>query len=153
MPGGRAALFGFFAVPAQVRKRVPEEVLRSHCRAQFTRLFGPQAALPKAEFIKDWAQDPYTATPTDLGGDVHHASPVASVSTGPWHGRLTGIAAEWPPQFPGYVAGAIEAASLGVQTLLELAEREGNASGLRRNKDEGYIPRHAGQPTGNSGAG
>jgi len=29
------------------------------------------------------------------------------------------IASEWSPQFPGYVAGAVEAAALGVNTLLE----------------------------------
>jgi len=30
---------------------------------------------------------------------------------------LTGIASEWSPQFPGYLAGTIEAARLGVQPL------------------------------------
>lgn len=57
IPGGSAALFGFLGVPAAVRRSVPEEALLSHCRAQFARLFGPQAATPQAEFIKDWAQD------------------------------------------------------------------------------------------------
>ena len=32
---------------------------------------------------------------------------------------LDGIASEWSPQFPGYVAGAVEAASLAVQMLTE----------------------------------
>lgn len=118
MPGGSAALFGFFSVPARVRTGVPEEALRRHCRAQFVRLFGPQAATPKAEVIKDWAQDPYTATAADRDGAVHHAqAPAATAASGPWHGRLTGIASEWSPPFPGYVAGAVEAASLGVQAF------------------------------------
>lgn len=118
MPDGSAALFGFFGVPARVRAKVPEDVLRTHCRAQLVRLFGPQAATPKAEAIKDWAQDPLTATPADLDAAAHHAeAPVAALSTGPWRNRLIGIASEWSPQFPGYVAGAIEAASLGVQAL------------------------------------
>lgn len=118
MPGGSAALFGFFGVPARVRKNVPAEVMRSLCRAQLKRLFGPNAATPKAEFVKDWAWDPYTATVADLDDASHHAeTPPTSVSTGPWRGRITGIASEWSPQYPGYVAGAIEAASLGVQAL------------------------------------
>jgi monoamine oxidase len=29
-----------------------------------------------------------------------------------------GVGSEWSPQFPGYVAGAIEAARLGVQAIL-----------------------------------
>ncbi len=122
LPGGSAALFGFFGVPARARKDVPEDVLRTHCRAQLTRLFGPLAATPRMEVIKDWALDPHTATAADLEGASHHAAaPAATAPSGPWHGRLTGIASEWSPQFPGYLAGAIEAASLGVQALPEFA--------------------------------
>ncbi|MBR8222349.1 flavin monoamine oxidase family protein [Burkholderia ambifaria] len=119
MPGGSAALFGFFGVPAQVRQNVSDEVLCMHSRAQFVRLFGPAAATPRAEFIKDWAQEPYTATSADLvAANAHATAPVATVSSGPWSGRLTGIASEWSPHFPGYLAGAVEAAGLGVQALV-----------------------------------
>lgn len=119
MPGGSAALFGFFGIPAAVRRGVPEEALLGHCRAQFARLFGPQAATPKAEFIKDWAQDVWTATAADPVAPAAHASaPAASASGGDWQGRIVGVASEWSPQFPGYVAGAIEAARLGVQSIL-----------------------------------
>lgn len=129
MLGGSAALFGFFGVPAHTRKRISEDVLRSHCRAQLTRLFGPQAATPKAEVIKDWVMDQYTATAADMDGASQHAeAPAATIPTGPWSGRLTGIASEWSRQFPGYVAGAIEAASLGVQTLPAFAVRDANLS-------------------------
>jgi len=126
MPGGSAALFGFFGLPARARKSVPEDVLRSHCRAQLTRLFGARAATPKADLIKDWAFDPYTATGTDLdGAGQHAAAPSAVVPSGPWNACLTGIASEWSRQFPGYVAGAIEAARIGVQALPECTVEEG----------------------------
>ncbi|MEO7106170.1 MAG: FAD-dependent oxidoreductase [Rhodoferax sp.] len=119
MPGGHAALFGFFGVPAHVRQSVTEDVLRTHCRAQLVRLFGPQAATPRADAIKDWAQDRYTATAADLDAAGHHAeAPTTTAADGPWRGRLTGIASEWSLQFPGYVAGAVEAAGLGVQALM-----------------------------------
>jgi len=116
MPDGSAALFGFFGIPPQVRHRVVEDVLRTHCRAQLARLFGPQAATPRVDVIKDWAQEPYTAAAADWQSSLHHAAaPAATPVSGPWHGRVTGIASEWSPQFPGYLAGAIEAARLGVQ--------------------------------------
>lgn len=122
MPGGSAALFGFFAVPAQIRRSMAEEALLGHCRAQLERLFGPQAAAPKAELIKDWALDSLTATATDHEESGAHASPpLAGVAQGDWQGRIVGVASEWSPQFPGYVAGAIEAARLGVQALLGAA--------------------------------
>lgn len=120
MPGGGAALFGFLGVPARARRGVPVDVLRTHCRAQLTRLFGDAAASPVADFIKDWAADPWTATDADQDGAGHHAvAPAASVGDGLWRNRITGIASEWSRQFPGYVAGAIEAAADGVSTLLE----------------------------------
>lgn len=118
MPGGSAALFGFFGVPPDVRKGRTEAEWCIQCRAQLVRLFGPQAANPRAEFIKDWAQERYTATAADLDATGEHAqAPALSASSGPWRGRLTGIASEWSPPFPGYVAGAIQAAGLGVEAL------------------------------------
>ena len=123
MPGGSAALFGFFGVPAHVRQSVPESELKAHCRAQLTRLFGSQAATPQAEFIKDWALEPFTATADDLQSTGQHApAPATRAPSGPWRGRPTGIASEWSPQFAGYVAGAIEAAGLGVSALRLLAQ-------------------------------
>jgi hypothetical protein len=65
VPGSSAALFG---VPVRVRKNLSEDELRALCRGQFARMFGPLAATPKAEFIKGWALDPYTATVADMDG-------------------------------------------------------------------------------------
>lgn len=119
MPGGSAALFGFVGLPASVRGKAGEAVLKAHCRAQLARLFGPQAAAPRAEFFKDWALDPRTATPADAQASGHHgAAPPAAPATGPWTGRITGIASEWSQRFPGYVAGAIDAAHEGVSAWL-----------------------------------
>lgn len=121
MPGGSAALFGFFAVPARIRKNVPGKALREHCRAQLVRLFGDLAANPKGEVIKDWALEPFTATAADLTGAGQHAeAPSSTIPSGPWNGRLIGIASEWSRQFPGYLAGAIDAATRGIQSLPEL---------------------------------
>ena len=120
MPGGSAALFGFVGVPAQVRHSVSAEEVRAHCRAQLVRLFGSAAATPTAEHLQDWALDPFTATAADGhagGGHLAAQVPAPGAAAGPWHGRFTGIASEWSPQFPGYLAGAIEAASLGVEAV------------------------------------
>jgi monoamine oxidase len=125
MPGGSAALFGFFAIPARARSQVRKDQLLSHCRAQLARLFGPQAATPRTELIKDWAGDPYTATAADRDAPAHaHGmAPSAVAASGIWRGRLTGIASEWSPRFSGYLAGAVEAAGLGVQALLRAPAR------------------------------
>ncbi len=116
MPGGAAALFGFLGVPARVRQGVTEDVLRAHCRAQLGRLFGAQAATPRADALKDWSADPLTATGDDLDAAGHHAAaPAASAPDGVWQGCLIGIGSEWSAQFPGYLAGAVDAAEAGLR--------------------------------------
>jgi monoamine oxidase len=121
MPGGSAALFGFVGVPARVRHRVAEDAFRSHCRAQLVRLFGERAARPRAEFFKDWSTDPYTATREDLDAQAgHHLdAPPAAADHGPWRARVTGIASEWSPRFPGYLAGCVDAARAAVGVLTD----------------------------------
>ena len=115
---GDGALFGFFGVPAQVRQSVSDTVLKEHCRAQLVRLFGTQASTPKAEYLKDWAKDPLTAMPADANGNGQHAvAPPSKPKTGVWQDCLTGCGSEWSAQFPGYVAGAIDAATVAVQSL------------------------------------
>ena len=118
--GGNGALFGFIGVPASVRQSVSEDVLKAHCRAQLVRLFGEQADTPKAEYLKDWSQDKFTATTADASSDGQHTvAPVSKATSGVWSDCLTGIGSEWSPQFSGYIAGAIEAASLAVKSLPE----------------------------------
>ncbi len=115
---GSGALFGFIGVAASVRQSVSEEVLKAHCLAQLVRLFGTQAESPNAEYLKDWSQDPFTATSADANSDGQHSSaPRSTATSGVWKACLTGIGSEWSPQFSGYTAGAIEAASLGVKNL------------------------------------
>lgn len=125
-PNGIGALFGFLGVSARARSTVPDGVLRAHCRTQLGRLFGARAVAPVAEFLKDWARDPCTAVDADLDGATEHGSPPSSAAAeGVWRDRLIGIASEWSPRYPGYVAGAIEAAGLGVGAVLNRAALPG----------------------------
>lgn len=120
-PGGNAALFGFVGVPAEYRRDLPESVLRELCRAQLRRLFGEPAAHPVQDWLQDWSREPCTATDADLRVEGHPSRAATQVRDGPWHRRLLGIASEWSPAYPGYVAGAIEAASIGVAGVLDVA--------------------------------
>ena len=118
LAAGEGALFGFFGVPAHIRKSISEMELKARCRAQLVRLFGAQAETPTAEYLKDWAQDSFTATLADASGAGQHAvAPTAKPNTGVWQDCLTGSASEWSEAFSGYVAGAIDAAHKAVQGL------------------------------------
>nr|WKF61849.1 Putrescine oxidase [Paraburkholderia busanensis] len=122
-PRGHAALFGFLGIPAHVRDRIPDNSLRAHCRAQLVRLFGASAAEPVTELLKDWAKDPLTATAADRTGADHPIAPHPMPADGAWAGRLIAIASEWSPRYAGYAAGALDAASLGVTTLLQRLDK------------------------------
>jgi monoamine oxidase len=117
-PGGRAALFGFVGVPAAHRRQWPEASLRGLCRAQLGRLFGDHAAHPEQDWLQDWSLERFTATQADLHAAGHPERAAMQPQHGPWQGRLVGIASEWSPRYPGYVAGAVEAAALGVACVL-----------------------------------
>lgn len=88
--GGNGALFGFIGVPASVRQSVSEDVLKAHCRAQLVRLFGEQADTPKAEYLKDWSQDKFTATTADASSDGQRTvAPASKAISGVWSDCLT----------------------------------------------------------------
>lgn len=119
IPDGPAALFGFFALPAATRAAMSESELRTLCRAQLARLFGAKAQSPLQEFYQDWAQEPFTATSTDRSASGEHPNPAPmTVDTGLWQHRLLALASECSPSTPGYLAGAVEAALLAVQSAL-----------------------------------
>ncbi|HGM6729185.1 TPA: flavin monoamine oxidase family protein [Stenotrophomonas maltophilia] len=122
--GGLSGLFGFIGVPAHVRQQVGRSELIRHCRAQLVRLFGAKAADPRQEFLKDWAVDGCTAVEADLHSPAQHGqAPDSAARSGPWENRVIGIASEWSPQYPGYLAGAVDAANAGALRALSLVGR------------------------------
>lgn len=128
MPGGRGALFGFIGVPASVRRPMSNDALKALCRAQLGRLLGEHARVPRADALKDWALDPLTATQDDQDPSGHlEAAPPAEALDGAWHQRLTGIGSEWSRAFPGYMAGALDAAERGVRRYLDAITRSSHS--------------------------
>jgi monoamine oxidase len=129
-----------------VRRQLSEEVLRTHCRAQLVRLFGAPAGAPLGDALQDWAADALTATDDDQDAAGHHATaPPSSADAGVWQGRLIGIGSEWSPEFPGFLAGAVDAAERGVrQSLDDIGHPMTGPS------PEADLLRHAGGPSGHA---
>lgn len=115
--GGPYALFGFLGLPPEARR--DEATSRQAVTAQLVRLFGGDAADPKALFIKDWAFDPYTATARDAAPVYAHPRyglPVHLQNL--WDGRVIFGGTEVAPQFGGFLEGALEAAEMAQSQLL-----------------------------------
>lgn len=118
---GPFALFGFIGIPPQ--HRTDAAALRDAVQAQFTALFGPDAATPRALWIKDWAQDPLTATQADHAAMTHHPAygrPPALAAH--WGGRLIFAGSELAPDFGGYLEGALAS---GEQVFNDLTSTTG----------------------------
>lgn len=119
IPEGKAALLGFFGVPAEVRQKYSEDQLKQACREQIIRLYG-EHAVPNIDVIKDWSHDVWTSTELDARDNGEHTLPPnSSVTEGLWRDKIIGIGSEWSQRYPGYVAGAIDAAEIGVKALLK----------------------------------
>lgn len=116
---GQAALFGFLGVGAAERLRMGEKALAKACIAQFTRIFGAEAANPRSTLYKDWAADPWTAAPADLIS-TGHATFTPDWVRGPWADRLILAGSETSRSEAGYLAGAVEASANAVASVLGL---------------------------------
>jgi monoamine oxidase len=115
---GQAALFGFVGISAAQRASIGEEPLIRAAIQQLTRLFGPEAAHPRATLLKDWAADAYTATPADASASGHPSPNRVEWVTTPWSQRLLLAGSETSPTDPGYLAGAVEASKRAAQTVI-----------------------------------
>ncbi|MEM7732697.1 MAG: NAD(P)/FAD-dependent oxidoreductase [Pseudomonadota bacterium] len=120
--GGPHALFGFIGVPAEAR--ADEQLLRQAVESQLVRLFGEDAASPRAVLIKDWAFDPLTATPADATPHYSHpAYGLPGALRNLWDGRLIMAGTEVAQSYGGYIEGALEAAEAALSRL-EMKEAE-----------------------------
>ena len=117
--GATGALFGFVGVPPSAR--LDEETVRIRIIAQLARIFGPKASAPEALFFKDWASDPFTATPADHRVETGHpAFGLPPILHDLWDGRIVFAGTEAAQQFGGYLEGALEAAEAAARRLARL---------------------------------
>lgn len=116
---GKAAQFGFPAIGADARSVMGEAALRRACLDQLARLFGPEALKAEATILKDWADDPLTATAQDRSGAAHPNASGEPWVTGAWRERLSLGGSEASPIEPGYMAGAVVAAERAVSEVMQ----------------------------------
>lgn len=106
---GPRALFGFFGLPASTRHQLGREALVEHALAQLVRLFGPEARGTLDVCIKDWSEDPLTATRDDAqppGGHPDYGMPPEMRVI--WNGKVIFSGTETAVDSGGYLEGALE---------------------------------------------
>lgn len=116
---GPYALFGFFAIPAAVRRQYSREQLQQACLAQLSKLFGPGADQPQTVLLQDWAKELYTACPADLDPPSYHSSERLQ-ELSDWQGRLIWSGSETADpsgHVNGYLEGALQASEQALSLL------------------------------------
>ncbi|KUJ81363.1 amine oxidase [Ruegeria profundi] len=117
--GRSGALFGFIGVPPSARQDLG--ALRQQILIQLARLFGPEAAEPAQLLIKDWAFDPFAATPEDQKPlFAHPGYGMPDAMTDLMDGRVIFAGTETAQHFGGYLEGALEAAENALDRLQAL---------------------------------
>lgn len=115
---GEAALLGFIAMPAAQRKKVGTQTILTAATQQLKLLFGNEAASPRHVFIKDWAEDSFTATSDDwVGGGVIETGSDAWLNS-EWRHFISLAGSEVSRTEPGFLAGAITSSTHAVTELL-----------------------------------
>ncbi|MBP1885047.1 flavin monoamine oxidase family protein [Sinorhizobium mexicanum] len=108
---GRAALFGFVGVPAGERASVGRDAIIAASVQQLAHMFGPEATSPRATLFKDWTDDPLTATADDRQAGGHPTPDRRPWVNGKWRDYISLAGSETSISEPGYLAGAVEAAT------------------------------------------
>lgn len=106
--GRPGALFGFYGVPAEIRRDNPGPLAEA-TMAQLERLFGPAARDPRHTRVQDWAFEPETATADDRSPPTTHPDygPLREFESA-WDRRLLLGGSETARTFGGYMEGALE---------------------------------------------
>ncbi len=116
--GGPYALFGFVAMPAQVRQQ-QSDALKQAAVEQLGRLFAKDALQPIEVILKDWAFEPETATPLDAQPMYSHpAYGLPHALSNLWQGQLMLGSTEVAANFGGYLEGALESAEMVFRKLM-----------------------------------
>lgn len=116
---GAAALFGFLGIDADRRQAAGTALLTRACLDQLVRLFGDEAGRPVATLLMDWTAEVFTATAEDRRGGAHPMPQRGPWVGGAWRDRLSLAGSETSATDPGYLAGAMDAASRAAAEVLQ----------------------------------
>ena len=118
--GDKAALGGFFALPAQLRAAL-RNGMSMLVSSQLVQVFGTDAEQGE-QHIQDWASEPYTCSTRDqTPPDNHPEYGHPSLRWPQWDGKLHFGGSETASYGGGYLEGALEAAAR-IQRALNQAQ-------------------------------
>lgn len=117
---GSGALFGFFGMPAKMRRELSEDKIFRLVIDQLVRLFGPSAKNVSSILYKDWSRDLETAVEEDQEPLRDFASYGQPPKAGVWEKKIIFAGTETNSQYGGHLAGALQSAEHAVLEITNL---------------------------------
>jgi monoamine oxidase len=117
---GTGALFGFFGMPAKMRRELGEDKILKLVIDQLVRLFGPLAQNVSAILYKDWSQDSETAVEEDFDPLREFPSYGQPPKAEVWEKKIIFAGTETNSQFGGHLEGALQSAEQAVFEMIHL---------------------------------
>jgi monoamine oxidase len=113
------ALTSFVGLPVQQRHKLERKHLIELCLSQLQRLFGEASQNPIDIQIKDWSQDRFISTDTDLNTASRHPDYPGNLPRNLWENKLILAGTEVARQQGGYLEGALESADEAISLCAE----------------------------------
>lgn len=117
---GSGALFGFFGIPAKMRRELGEDRILKLVIDQLVRLFGPSAQNVSAILYKDWSRDSKTAVEEDFDPLRDFPNYGQPPKAGVWEKKIIFAGTETNSQFGGHLEGALQSAEQAVFEIMNL---------------------------------
>lgn len=118
------ALFGFFSMPAHMRRELGKESVLQLVTEQLERLFGPESLHPQKVLYQDWAEEQETAVEEDLQPLREFPSYGPIQLAGPWSRKIVFAGTEAASGYGGHLEGALRAAEHAVAEVSRAVKKE-----------------------------
>ena len=117
---GSGALFGFFGMPPEARKKMGQDKILKLVVDQLVKLFGSEAKNVKAIFYKDWSSDSETAVEEDISPLKNYQSYGEPPVEGVWENKIIFAGTETNSQYSGHLEGALQSTEQAVFEIIHL---------------------------------
>ncbi|MDQ6597687.1 flavin monoamine oxidase family protein [Bacillus salipaludis] len=117
---GSGALFGFFGMPPEARKKMGQDKVLKLVGDQLVKLFGSEAKNSKAIFYKDWSSDSETTVEEDYSPLKNYQSYGQPPVEGVWEKKIIFAGTETNSQCSGHLEGALQSAEQAVFKVTNL---------------------------------
>ncbi|HEK9103673.1 TPA: FAD-dependent oxidoreductase [Bacillus pseudomycoides] len=117
---GSGALFGFFGMPPEARKKMGQDKILKLVIDQLIKLFGSEAKNVKAILYKDWSSDAETAVEEDFSPLKNYQSYGQPPVGGVWEKKIIFAGTETNSQHSGHLEGALQSAERAFFEIINL---------------------------------